>query len=325
MAVGDRVGIWAPNCAPWTLLQYATAKIGAILVNINPAYRTHELEFVLNQAGVSVLVAASSFKTLGLRGDDRARSAATARACSSVVIIDSDEWTGLFDRVRRTSPACARCRRTLTPDDPINIQYTSGTTGFPKGATLSHHNILNNGFFVGQLMRLLRRRPRLHPGALLPLLRHGHGQPRLHQLRRDDGHPGARVRPDAHARGGRRRSAAPRSTACRRCSSPSWALDDFESYDLTSLRTGIMAGSPCPIEVMKQVVERMGMSEVAISYGMTETSPVSTQTRTDDSLDRRVSTVGRTMPTSSRRSSTRRPAAPCRAASPASCAPAATR
>ena len=148
--VGDRVGIWAPNCAPWTLLQYATAKIGAILVNINPAYRTHELEFVLNQAGVSFLVAARSFKTSDYAGMiEQVRP--NCPGLSRVVIIDADEWTGLFDR----SSDVGRVREvqaTLTPDDPINIQYTSGTTGFPKGATLSHHNILNNGYFVGELL-----------------------------------------------------------------------------------------------------------------------------------------------------------------------------
>ena len=149
VAVGDRVGIWAPNCSPWTLLQYATARIGAILVNINPAYRTHELEFVLNQAGVSFLVSARSFKTSDYAAMiDEVRG--NCPGLHRVVIIDSDEWAALFDR----SGDVGRVREvqaTLTADDPINIQYTSGTTGFPKGATLSHHNILNNGFFVGQL------------------------------------------------------------------------------------------------------------------------------------------------------------------------------
>ncbi|WP_433786048.1 AMP-binding protein [Actinomycetospora sp. CA-101289] len=293
VAVGDRVGIWAPNCAPWTLLQYATAKIGAILVNINPAYRTHELEFVLNQAGVSVLVAARSFKTSDYAGMiEQVRG--DCPGLSRVVIIDSDEWTGLFDR----SSDVARVREvqaTLTPDDPINIQYTSGTTGFPKGATLSHHNILNNGFFVGQLIgysdvdRVCIPVPFYHCFGMVMgnLACTSSGATMVIPA------PGFDPTLTLDA------------VAAERCTSlygvptmfiAELGLDDFESYDLTSLRTGIMAGSPCPIEVMKQVVERMGMSEVAISYGMTETSPVSTQTRTDDSLDRRVSTVGRTMP-----------------------------
>ena len=293
VAVGDRVGIWAPNCSPWTLLQYATAKIGAILVNINPAYRTHELAFVLDQAGVSLLVAARSFKSSDyaamieeVRGD--------RPALQRVVIIDSDEWTGLFDR----SGDVARVRAVqaeLTPDDPINIQYTSGTTGFPKGATLSHHNILNNGFFVGQLIGYSDA-----DRVCIPVpFYHCFGMVMGNLACTSSGATMVIPAPGFDP------TLTLEAVAQERCTSlygvptmfiAELGLEDFESYDLTSLRTGIMAGSPCPIEVMKQVVERMGMSEVAISYGMTETSPVSTQTRTDDSLDRRVSTVGRTMP-----------------------------
>ncbi|MDD7916104.1 AMP-binding protein [Actinomycetospora callitridis] len=293
VAVGDRVGIWAPNCSPWTLLQYATAKIGAILVNINPAYRTHELAFVLDQAGVSLLVAARSFKSSDyaamieeVRGD--------RPALQRVVLIDSDEWTGLFDR----SGDVARVRAVqaeLTPDDPINIQYTSGTTGFPKGATLSHHNILNNGFFVGQLIGYSDA-----DRVCIPVpFYHCFGMVMGNLACTSSGATMVIPAPGFDP------TLTLEAVAEERCTSlygvptmfiAELGLEDFESYDLTSLRTGIMAGSPCPIEVMKQVVERMGMSEVAISYGMTETSPVSTQTRTDDSLDRRVSTVGRTMP-----------------------------
>ncbi|MHC1561174.1 AMP-binding protein [Actinomycetospora sp. C-140] len=293
VAVGDRVGIWAPNCAPWTLLQYATAKIGAILVNINPAYRTHELAFVLDQAGISLLVAASSFKSsdyVAMIDEVRAERAALER----VVIIDSDEWAALFHRegdVARVREVSAG----LSPDDPINIQYTSGTTGFPKGATLSHHNILNNGFFVGQLIGYSDA-----DRVCIPV-------PFYHCFGMVMGNLGCTssgatmVIPAP----GFDPTATLEAVAAERCTSlygvptmfiAELGLENFESYDLGSLRTGIMAGSPCPIEVMKQVVERMGMSEVAISYGMTETSPVSTQTRVDDSLDRRVSTVGRTMP-----------------------------
>jgi fatty-acyl-CoA synthase len=293
VAVGDRVGIWAPNCSPWTLLQYATAKIGAILVNINPAYRTHELEFVLNQAGVSFLVAARSFKTSDYAGMiEQVRP--NCPGLSRVVIIDSDEWTGLFDR----SADVARVREvqaTLTPDDPINIQYTSGTTGFPKGATLSHHNILNNGFFVGQLIGYTDV-----DRVCIPVpFYHCFGMVMGNLACTSSGATMVIPAPGFDP------TLTLEAVAAERCTSlygvptmfiAELGLDDFESYDLASLRTGIMAGSPCPIEVMKQVVERMGMSEVAISYGMTETSPVSTQTRVDDSLDRRVSTVGRTMP-----------------------------
>ncbi|MDD7941811.1 AMP-binding protein [Actinomycetospora lutea] len=293
VAVGDRVGIWAPNCAPWTLLQYATAKIGAILVNINPSYRTHELAFVLDQAGISLLVAARSFKTsdyAAMIEEVRPERAALQR----VVIIDSDEWTALFHRdgdVARVREVSA----TLTPDDPINIQYTSGTTGFPKGATLSHHNILNNGFFVGQLIGYTEA-----DRVCIPVpFYHCFGMVMGNLACTSSGATMVIPAPGFDP------TLTLDAVAAERCTSlygvptmfiAELGLENFESYDLTSLRTGIMAGSPCPIEVMKQVVERMGMSEVAISYGMTETSPVSTQTRVDDSLDRRVSTVGRTMP-----------------------------
>jgi fatty-acyl-CoA synthase len=293
VAVGDRVGIWAPNCAPWTLLQYATAKIGAILVNINPAYRTHELEFVLNQAGVSFLVAARSFKTSDYAGMiDQVRP--NCPGLGRVVIIDSDEWTGLFDRSSDVDRV-REVQATLTPDDPINIQYTSGTTGFPKGATLSHHNILNNGFFVGQLIGYSDV-----DRVCIPVpFYHCFGMVMGNLACTSSGATMVIPAPGFDP------ALTLEAVAAERCTSlygvptmfiAELGLEDFESYDLTSLRTGIMAGSPCPIEVMKQVVERMGMAEVAISYGMTETSPVSTQTRTDDSLDRRVSTVGRTMP-----------------------------
>lgn len=290
---GDRVGIWAPNQAQWTLLQYATAKVGAILVNINPAYRTHELEFVLNQAGVRMLVAARSFKTSDYAAMiDEVRG--SCPALERVVLTDSDEWAALF--VRDGDPARLRAvADTLAPDDAINIQYTSGTTGFPKGATLSHHNILNNGFFVGRLLGYTEQDKVCIP---VPFY-HCFGMVMGNLACSSSGAtmvipaPGFDPAPTLAA------------VAEERCTSlygvptmfiAELNLPDVESYDLSSLRTGVMAGSPCPTEVMKQVVERMGMSEVSICYGMTETSPVSTQTRVDDSLDRRVSTVGRTMP-----------------------------
>jgi fatty-acyl-CoA synthase len=289
---GDRVGIWAPNVAEWVLVQYATAKIGAILVNINPAYRTHELEYVLNQSGVSVLVAARSFKT----ADYAAMIEEVRPRCGAlrqVVLLGSPEWDALTAGGDRAE--VARVQATLSPDDPINIQYTSGTTGFPKGATLSHHNIVNNGYFVGSLCgytdadRVCVPVPFYHCFGMVM----GNLGCTTH---------GATIVIPAPAFDP---VATLRAVAQERCTSlygvPTMFIaelgaPDFDSYDLSSLRTGIMAGSPCPVEVMKQVVDRMGMTEVTICYGMTETSPVSTQTRADDTLDRRVSTVGRVHP-----------------------------
>jgi len=295
VAKGDRLGIWSPNVAEWTLVQYATAKLGVILVNINPAYRTHELQFVLQQAGVSVLVAATSFKT----SDYAAMIEEVRPNCPDlrrVVLIGTPSWEELVGPGRTGDRAeLARRQAVLSPDDPINIQYTSGTTGFPKGATLSHHNILNNGHNVGRLCgytpedRVCIPVPFYHCFGMVMgnLACTSHGATMVI--------PGPGFDPKAtlHA------------VAAERCTSlygvPTMFIaelndPDFDSYDLSSLRTGIMAGSPCPVEVMKQVVERMGMGEVTICYGMTETSPVSTQTRADDTLDRRVSTVGRVHP-----------------------------
>ncbi|HVH23220.1 MAG TPA: AMP-binding protein [Pseudonocardia sp.] len=288
----DRLGIWAPNVAEWTLLQFATAKIGVILVNINPAYRTHELEFVLNQAGVAVLVAARSFKTsdyAAMIEEVRPRCAALRQ----VVLLGSPEWVALAAGGDREE--LARVQASLSPDDPINIQYTSGTTGFPKGATLSHHNILNNGYFIGRLCGYTEI-----DRVCIPVpFYHCFGMVLGNLACTTNGAtmviPGPGFDPQASLH----------AAAAERCTSlygvPTMFIaelndPDFESFDLTSLRTGIMAGSPCPVEVMKQVVDRMGMTEVTICYGMTETSPVSTQTRADDSLDRRVSTVGRVHP-----------------------------
>ncbi|WP_116048757.1 AMP-binding protein [Amycolatopsis palatopharyngis] len=292
---GDRVGIWAPNCAEWTFTQYATAKIGAILVNINPAYRSHELEFVLNQAGIRVLVAAPSFKTsdyAAMIEDVRPRCAGLER----VLLLGGDEWQQVLEQGRTAdAERLALAQAALSADDPINIQYTSGTTGFPKGATLSHHNILNNGFFVGELCgyteadRVCIPVPFYHCFGMVMgnLACTSHGSCMVIPAPSFD--PKATL--DA--------------VAAEQCTSlygvPTMFIAElaepgFADYDLSSLRTGIMAGSPCPVEVMKQVIEQMGMAEVSICYGMTETSPVSTQTRADDSVDRRVSTVGRVGP-----------------------------
>ncbi|GAA2429388.1 AMP-binding protein [Actinomadura vinacea] len=292
---GDRVGIWAPNCAEWVFVQYATARIGAILVNINPAYRVHELEFVLNQSGVRTLVAAPSFKT----SDYAAMIEEVRPRCPElrdVVLIGRESWDTLHDAGWVGDPArLAEAGAGLSADDPINIQYTSGTTGFPKGATLSHHNILNNGFFVGELCgydeedRICVPVPFYHCFGMVMgnLAATSHGACVVIPAPSFD--PAATLA----------------AVAAERCTSlygvPTMFIaelndDSFGDHDLSSLRTGIMAGSPCPVEVMRQVIERMGMAEVAICYGMTETSPVSTQTRADDSLDRRVSTVGTVHP-----------------------------
>jgi fatty-acyl-CoA synthase len=290
---GDRVGIWAPNCPEWTLVQYATASVGAILVNINPAYRTHELEFVLNQSGVRHLVAASAFKT----SDYEAMIGEVRPGCpglQEVTIIGSAGW----DRLVEATPDVARLRdraARLVADDPINIQYTSGTTGFPKGATLSHHNILNNGFFVGELCDYTDA-----DRVCIPV-------PFYHCFGMTMGNLGCTTHGATMVipAPGFDPAATLAAVALERCTSlygvPTMFIAElaepgFDSYDLTSLRTGIMAGSPCPVEIMKQVVGRMGMEEVTICYGMTETSPVSTQTAASDSLEHRVSTVGRVHP-----------------------------
>lgn len=295
IAKGHRVGIWAPNCAEWTFVQYATAKIGAILVNINPAYRVHELEYVLNQAGITMLFAAEKVKTsdyAAMIDEVRPRCA----ALDHVVLLGGADWQALLEAGRRADPRRLRpAAAALTADDPINIQYTSGTTGFPKGATLTHHNILNNGFFVGELCaysetdRICIPVPFYHCFGMVMgnLAATSHGACMVI--------PAALFEPRATLE----------AVEAERCTSlygvptmfiAELAQPTFDGFDLTSLRTGIMAGSPCPVEVMKQVMERMGIQEITICYGMTETSPVSTQTRVDDSIERRVSTVGRVHP-----------------------------
>ncbi len=295
---GDRVGIWAPNCAEWVLLQYATAKAGIILVNINPAYRSHELNYALRQSGVRLLVSAESFKTSNYRAMiEEVRGGLPG--LQRVIYLGSADWDELFVVGRMPiaggGDQLAERQAMLSFDDPINIQYTSGTTGFPKGATLSHHNILNNGYFIGEGCGYTEQ-----DRVCIPVpFYHCFGMV-LGNLACTT-HGAAIIIPAA----GFEPAATLRAVAAERCTSlygvptmfiAELALPDFASYDLSSLRTGIMAGSPCPVEVMKRVVSEMHMSEVTICYGMTETSPVSAQTRADDDMERRVSTVGRVHP-----------------------------
>jgi fatty-acyl-CoA synthase len=297
MAAGDRVGIWSPNCAEWVLLQYATAKAGVVLVNINPAYRSHEVAYALNQSGVKHLVSATTFKTSDYRAMvEEVRGGLPELA--AVTYLGSPEWDALMaagTALPGGPDPLAEREAGLSFDDPINIQYTSGTTGFPKGATLSHHNILNNGFFIGEGCRYTRA-----DRVCIPV-------PFYHCFGMVLGNlacttHGACIVIPAPAFDP---AASLRAVQTERCTSlygvptmfiAELGLPDFASYDLSTLRTGIMAGSPCPVEVMKRVISEMHMSEVTICYGMTETSPVSTQTLADDDTERRVSTVGRVHP-----------------------------
>jgi fatty-acyl-CoA synthase len=295
LVTGDRVGIWSPNCAEWTLVQYATAKLGVILVNINPAYRTTELEYALRRSGCRMLIAAPAFKTSDYRamvGEVRGG----LDALEQVVFLGGEDWEALLAGAAGVGDDEVRVRSlSLDASDPINIQYTSGTTGFPKGATLTHRNILNNGFFVGEGVRYTEA-----DRVCIPV-------PFYHCFGMVMGnlacssHGAAMVIPAPAFDP----SATLAAVAAERCTSlygvPTMFIamlgaPDFDRYDLKSLRTGIMAGSPCPVEVMKRVIERMHMSEVGICYGMTETSPVSTQTAADDPVEKRVGTVGRVGP-----------------------------
>jgi len=314
LAPGDRVGIWSPNCAEWTLTQFAAARAGLVLVTINPAYRLSEVEYTLNKVGVRALVCAERFKTSDYAGmvealapelaaaTPGALSAARVPTLKAAIKIGGGPRPGWLDFEAVAAPAgpdalarVAEIGRTLKPADPINIQFTSGTTGSPKGATLSHRNILNNGFFVGRAIglkagdRLCIPVPLYHCFGMvmgnLGCLTHGAAMV----------YPSEAFDP----------LAVLRTVAAERCTGlygvPTMFIGvlghpDLASYDLSSLRTGCMAGSPCPVEVMKQVIGRLGMTDVTIAYGMTETSPVSFQTGPDDPLERRVSTIGKVQP-----------------------------
>ncbi len=310
---GDRIGIWSPNNAEWLLTQYAAARAGIILVTLNPAYRVNELEYALNLSGCAAIVLARHFKTSDYEAmlrilipdlADPAGRVESARlpALKRAILIGDDAVPGFlpFAAIARAATAAsdaalAKIAPRLQFDDPINIQFTSGTTGFPKGATLTHHNILNNGFFVGEAIHL---GPDDLVCAPVPLYHcFGMVMANLASLT----HRAAVVYPSA----GFEPLAVLEAVAEERCTAlygvPTMFIaeldhPDFARFDLSSLRTGIMAGSPCPIAVMRRVMERMNLHEITIAYGMTETSPVSFQSAVDDPVEKRVATVGRVLP-----------------------------
>ncbi len=307
---GDRIGIWAPNWAEWVIAQFATPKIGAILVNINPAYRVHELEYALNQSGCSSLIIAPPFKNShyaellqrlcpemsdcepGQLRAEQAPQLRTVIAFGDQDVPGSYSWNDVLELASSVSAEdLASRQREQNFDDAINIQYTSGTTGFPKGATLSHHSILNNGYFIGERMDLTEADRICIPvpfyhcfGMVLGnLAAVTHGATMVI--------PAEVFDPELTME----------AVEAERCTAlygvPTMFIAElnhprFPEFDFSSLRTGIMAGSPCPVEVMRQVMSKMHMDEVTIAYGMTETSPVSFQSKTDDPLEKRVSTVG---------------------------------
>ena len=292
---GDRIGVWAPNCAEWTIVQYATAKLGVILVNVNPAYRTHEFSYAVNQSGMRMLFAATSFKTSDYSG----MVEATRDECpllERVVFLDTEDWADLLaDGAGVASDAVADRLATLAPEDPINIQYTSGTTGRPKGATLSHRNILNNGYFTTELIKL---GPDDRLCIPVPFY-HCFGMVMANLGCTSHGTTMVIPAPGFDPEITLRTIEAEECTAVYGVPTMFIAMQNhptFAEHDLSSLRTGIMAGSICPVEVMKRCIDDMHMSEVSIAYGMTETSPVSCQTRSDDDLDRRTASIGRVHP-----------------------------
>jgi len=306
LATGDRVGIWSHNNAPWVLMQIATAKVGLVLVNINPAYRTSELEYALNKVGCKVLVTMAQFKTSDYLGMLRELGPKRlpqlqhtfwidGKAAADVEEPGMQRFSQLLASGDASDPRVAAVQKTLKATDPINIQFTSGTTGFPKGATLTHRNILNNGFFIGECMKLSPVDKLCIPVPLyhcfgmvlgnLACLTHGSAI-----VYPNDGFDPLTVLETVQAEKCTGLHGVPTMFIAE--------LDHprFKEFDLSTLRTGIMAGSPCPIEVMKRVVNEMHLGEITIAYGMTETSPVSCQSSTDTPLDKRVSTVGTVQP-----------------------------
>ena len=292
---GDRVGIWAPNCAEWVFTQYATAKIGVILVNVNPAYRTHEYAYAVNHSQMRLLLAVTEFKTSNYRAMIEQTRTDTP-GLERVVYVDTDDYAQLLAEGAQVGDGELAKRLAATkPEDPINIQYTSGTTGYPKGAVLSHRNILNNGYQVTGMIDLDE-----HDRLCIPV-------PFYHCFGMVMGNLGCTSRgttvvipgPGFDAETTLRVVAEERCTGLYGVPTMFIAMQNhpnFKDYDLSALRTGIMAGSICPVEVMRRCVEEMGMSAVSIAYGMTETSPVSCQTRGDDDFERRTATIGRVHP-----------------------------
>jgi fatty-acyl-CoA synthase len=293
LASGDRVGVWGPNLAEWMITQYATAKLGVILVNINPAYRVHELEYALRQSGCRWIVA-----TRELKGSDFVAMVEEARSelpsVERAVFFGDAEWEELAGAAILADELRARAD-TTDFDDPINIQYTSGTTGFPKGATLTHHNILNNGYFLARLLGYTEA-----DRVCIPVpLYHCFGMVIGNLACTSSGACAIYPAPTFDA------EATLTTIEAERCTSlygvPTMFIAElgherFSELDLSSLRTGIMAGSPCPVEVMKRVNAEMGIDQISIAFGMTETSPVSTFVRPDDTLEHRCGTVGEVMP-----------------------------
>ena len=301
LAKGDRVGIWAPNCAEWTIAQYATAKAGIILVNVNPAYRTHELAYVVNQSGMRMLLSATAFKTSDYRGMiTELVAGGQAPTLEKVLYVDTDDWTELVEAGRDLADRALVDRMaTLRPEDAINIQYTSGTTGFPKGATLSHRNILNNGYFTTETIRLTAADRLCVPvpfyhcfGMVMANLGcTSHGATMVIPAPAFDPAVTLQAVQDE------------RCTVLYGVPTMFIAMQALlgtgpgpAGYDLSTLRSGIMAGSICPVEVMKRCIDDMHMGDVSIAYGMTETSPVSCQTTVEDDLERRTATIGRVHP-----------------------------
>ena len=287
---GDRVGIWAPNRAEWTLLQYATARVGMILVNLNPAYKENELEFVLNQAEISAVFASLHFKSSEYK--TMLNNVKHNTPTVEHIVIFEEDWTNFLEKSEEISTSeIHQIEQSVQFDDAVNIQYTSGTTGFPKGVTLTHHNLLNNGFFIGvrlnytHLDRVCIPVPFYHCFGMVigNIACTSHGACMVI--------PSESFEPEK----------ALNAVEMEKCTSlygvptmfiAELELPNFDRFDLSSLRTGVMAGSPCPIEIMKKVQAKMNMKEVSICYGMTETSPVSTQTIIGTPLEKQVSTVG---------------------------------
>lgn len=311
---GDRIGMWSPNYAEWVIVQFATAKVGTILVNINPSYRVHELEYALNQSGCKALITAAQFRSSNytdmlyelapeLHESEPGQLQAEKLPELRTIVRLGDEptagmysWHDLLEKADGVSEeALAEVQAGLQFDDPINIQYTSGTTGYPKGATLSHHNILNNGYLVGDIMKFTEQDKLIIPvpmyhcfGMVLGTMACvAFGAAMLFP---NDAFDPSSVLAMAEEEGATAVHGVPTMFIAE------LEHPEFRHFKLDSLRTGLMAGSPCPVEVMKQVIELMNMHQVEIAYGMTETSPVSFQTRADAPLEKRVSTVGQILP-----------------------------